>query len=293
MAGASKTARTSAPPPQPGQFLAGQLDRVAGAGGGQGGLGTAQGRQALFEPGLQGAGDQPVARLDLIMLAHRPVGLEPGPLQCGLKGRHLLAVALLGVGHRVRGGLQRRRLQYLEQLLQHGTVQVDPADALTRWGAVKLGAAAAHIPGRVPAVPGVPDLHHPAAFAAAQQAGQQRRALAGGPAAVAAGGLVVGPQPGLDVLVGIPAQVAGMMTGDQHLPLVLRQLPVPGDLLPAGDLGPGGGLAEGERAGIGRVGQEVVDRGIGRLRPGDPAGAGLAAGQPQPPLPQRHHHLPG
>jgi hypothetical protein len=63
-----------------------------------------------------------------------------------------------------------------------------------------------HIPGRVTAVPGVADLHHPAALAAAHQARQQRCALAGGTAAVVARGLVVGPQPGLVVLPGAPAQ---------------------------------------------------------------------------------------
>ena len=143
---------------------------MAGAGGGQGGLGAVQAGKALFEPGLQGAGDQPVARLDLVVLAQRPVGFEAGPLERGLEGRHLLAVALPGVGHRVRGGLQRRRLQHLEQLVQHGAVQADPADALAWRGAVQLGAAAAYIPRRVTAVPGVADLHHPAALTASQQA---------------------------------------------------------------------------------------------------------------------------
>ena len=171
---------------EPGQFLAGQLDRVPGAGGGQGGFGAFHGGQAFLEPGFQGAGDQPVARLDLVVLAHRPAGFEPGPLQRQLERGHLVAVPLLGVGHRPGGGLQRRRLQHLEQLVQHGAVQVGAADALARRGAIQLGAAPAHIPGRVTAVPGVADLHHPAALAAADQPGQQRRALAGGAAAVPA-----------------------------------------------------------------------------------------------------------
>jgi len=82
----------------------------------------------------------------------------------------LLAVALLGVGHRVCGGLQRGRLQHLEQLLQHGVVQVGAAGALAWRCAVQLGAAATHIPWRVTAMPGVADLHRAAALAAPQQA---------------------------------------------------------------------------------------------------------------------------
>ena len=177
--------------------------------------------------------------------------------------------------------------------LQHGAVQVGAADALARRGAIQLGAAAAQVPGRVTAVPGVADLHHPAALAAADQPGQQRRALAGGAAAVPARRLEVGPQPGLDVLPGVPVQITGVMAGDQHLPLLLRQLPVPADHVARRVQALfGAGAAEHVRARIRRVGQEVVDCGIGRLGPGDAAAAGLAAGQQQPPLPQRRHHLP-
>ena len=294
VAGASKTARMSAPARlQPGQFLAGQPDWVPGAGGGQVGLGAGGRGQALFQPGLQGAGDQPVARLDLVVLAHGPVRFEPGPLGREFERGDLVAVGLPGVGQGPRGGLQRGRGQYLEQLVEHGAVQVHPAGALARRGAIQVGAAAAQVPGRA-AVPGVADLHHPAALAAPQQAGQQRRALAGGAAAVPARRLAVGLQPGLDVLPGVPVHITGVVAGDQHLPLVLRQHPLGAGHLARG-VRPlfGAGAAEHVRAGIGRGGQEAVDRGIGRRGPGDPPRAVLAAGQQQPPLPQRHHHLPG
>jgi hypothetical protein len=109
---------------------------MPGAGGGQAGLGAFGGGEAFLEPGFQGPGDQPVARLDLVVFAHRPVGLEPGPLQRQFERGHLVAVLLLGVGHCPGGGFQRRGLQHLEQLVQHGTVQVGAADALARRGAI-------------------------------------------------------------------------------------------------------------------------------------------------------------
>ena len=54
----------------------------------------------------------------------------------------------------------------------------------------------------------------------------------------------------------------------------------------------GAGAAEHERPGIGRVGQEVVHRRIGRRRPLHPSGAGRPARQQQPVAAQRQQHLP-
>src|SRR5262249_27971598 len=73
--GVEHGADVGAGPLQPGQLLAGQAHRVPGPGGGQAGFGAVHGGQALLEPGFQGAGDQPVARLDLVVFAHRPAGL--------------------------------------------------------------------------------------------------------------------------------------------------------------------------------------------------------------------------
>ena len=70
-------------------------------------------------------------------------------------------------------------------------------------------------------------------------------------------------------LVGLPGDEPGMVVGDQHRPLLARQQPVPGDArVPAGvDALLGAGAAEHERPGIGRVGQEVVHRRVGRPAP--------------------------
>jgi hypothetical protein len=141
--GVEHGADVGAGPGEPGQLLAGQVHRVPGPGGGQAGFSALHGGQAFLEPGFQGAGDQPVARLDLVVLAHRPVGFEPGPLQGQLERGYLVAVPLLGVCHRAGGGLQRRRLQHLEQLAQDGAVQVGAADALARRRAIQVGAAPA------------------------------------------------------------------------------------------------------------------------------------------------------
>ena len=224
--GVEDGADVGAGPVQPGQFLAGQPDRVPGAGGGQVGLGAAQGGQALLEPGLQGAGDQPVARLDLVVLAQRPVGFEPGPL--GRESR----TRSPGRGAAARRRPSPARWPPARRRPAPGTA----ARARRGAGAPRRcsGTAGCHTggcrgrtgTGARPAVPGVADLHHPAALAAPEQAGQQRRALAGGAAAVPARRLAVGPQPGLDVLPGVPVQVAGVVAGDQHLPLVLRQHPL-------------------------------------------------------------------
>jgi hypothetical protein len=85
-----------------------------------------------------------------------------------------------------------------------------------------------------------------------------------------------------------------MVIGDQHGPFLARQQPHPNDHSPRSvDAFFGAGAAEHERPGIGRVGQEVVHRWIGRPRPGDPARSVAAPRQQQPVLAQGQQHLAG
>ena len=84
------------------------------------------------------------------------------------------------------------------------------------------------------------------------------------------------------------------MVGDAHLPLLQRHLPGPGRDLAgfvdtALDLGP----AEHERSGIDRVGEQIVDRRIGGLRPANPACARRAARQQEAIAPHGQQDLPG
>ena len=70
----------------PRQFLFGQRGRPAGLLGAQVGLGAAQ-RAELVLPGtFHGAGDQPVLRLDRVVLAAGAVGLVAGTLDGQLEG---------------------------------------------------------------------------------------------------------------------------------------------------------------------------------------------------------------
>ena len=187
VAGASKTARMSAPArvSQASSSLVRCTGcRVRAAARPASARSTAARRSSSLASRVRATSRLPGSTSSCLRIAR--LGFEPGPLQRQLERGHLVAVPLLGVGHRPGGGLQRRRLQHPEQLVQYGAVQVGAADALAWRGAIQLGAAPAQVPGRVTAVPGVADLHHPAALAAADQPGQQRRALPGGAAAVPA-----------------------------------------------------------------------------------------------------------
>jgi hypothetical protein len=84
-----------------------------------------------------------------------------------------------------------------------------------------------------------------------------------------------------------------MVVGDEHRPLLARQQRRALHELAAGvDAFLGAGAAEHKRAGIDRVGEQVVHRRVGRRLPADPAGAGWSAWEQQPVLAQRQQHLP-
>src|SRR6185312_15110762 len=119
------------------------------------------------------------------------------------------------------------------------------------------------------------DLHPPAAASAAQQALQERAAFSGGAAALAARSHVIAqPCAGGEVL--LPADIAGMVIGQADRPLVHRHLERPDAELSVGvDVLLATGASERERAGIDRVGQQLVDRPIARADP------------PHTPLPDR------
>jgi hypothetical protein len=104
----------------------------------------------------------------------------------------------------------------------------------------------------------------------------------------------VAAQPVLVGLPGRPRDVAGVMVGDQHLPVLDRQQPGPGNQSAVGIHAlDGPGPTEHERTGIGGVGQQVVHGRIRRLRPRDPRMPAPAPGQQNTVLAQRHEHLPG
>ena len=83
------------------------------------------------------------------------------------------------------------------------------------------------------------------------------------------------------------------MVDDQHLPLLAGHLACARDdaaLRVEALLGPP--AAEHECAGIGRIGEKVVDRRITRRRPGDPAGPARPTREQQVVAVQRQHDLP-
>jgi len=84
------------------------------------------------------------------------------------------------------------------------------------------------------------------------------------------------------------------MLADQHRPFFAGQRHRPHDQPSARIQAFLGAVpAENERPGIGRVGQEVVHRRVGRGRPVHPADPGRPARQQQAVLPQRQQHLAG
>ena len=273
----------------PGEFLAGQRYRAAGLLGAQVVFGLPHRGQLVLPRAFQGAGDQPVLRLDRVVLAPGPAGFILGALDGEGERGQPLPVVLLGFGQRLGGGFQRRGFEHREQLGQDGLFA-----AAAALGAIELLGAGADIAGAVAFRPGVAGLHDPPAPAAAQQALQQRGALPWGAAAVSARRPPVRAQPGGVGLVFLPGDESGVMAGDQHRPLLAGQLPHSADHLPGGVYPfPDAGAAEHERPGIGGVGQQVMHCRVGGRRPADPPRAGPPAGQQQPVFAQRQQHLAG
>ena len=224
---------------------------------------------ACFERAFQGPGDEPVLGLAGVELAPRALGLELGALDAPGAGRPAAP----------RAGPRARRSPTADAATPAGVTASRNAAATARsrrtppsvWqrlaGGMQVAAAHAGIARDAPAAAGIGDLHPPPAAAAAQQALQQRGALARGAAALAArphvrsqplaGGQVLGP-----------GHIAGMVLGQADGPLLDRQLdrsrPDLAVLVQALALA---GAAEHERAGIGRVGQEVVHGAIAGARP--------------------------
>ena len=159
---------------------------------------------------------------------------------------------------------------------------------------IQLLGAGAHVAWAVARGARVAGLHDAPAPPAAQQALQQRAALAHRSAGQFAGSTPIAAQPCGVGLVGLPADISGMVVGDEHLPLLARHQPNPrahgpGDRVHAFF---GAGAAEHERPGVGGVGQQVVHRRVGRRRPGDPPGAVGPARQQHPVFTQPDQHLP-
>ena len=135
-------------------------------------------------------------------------------------------MARVGVVQRLRGRGQRGWFEHGEHLLEDPLLEPAAAEALAVPSWPYSCAARAHSVARtVPFRARVGGLHHPAAPPAAHQALQQRGAFPDGAAAVTAWWPPVGPQPILDLLEPFPADEPGMVTGDQHRPLITGQQP--------------------------------------------------------------------
>ena len=201
------------------------------AGGLQGLLSLGERGEFRFPAGLQGAGDQPVLRLDLAEGPLSAVGFVACPLDGQLGGA---AGALVLAGDLVGGGQRERDLLGRERVQQHpgdGVVEGRRGDSPAAGRLLPVAAGVALVAGPVAAL--VVGHHRPAAAAAVDDALAQRAAL---PDRAGPGGGPVGRQPGLDRQVLLPGHVAGMVVLDQHLPLrageprLDGQVPVPGDV---------------------------------------------------------------
>ena len=276
----------------PGGFLLGEGDGPAGLLGGELVFRGAHGRELVFQDGLQGPGDQPVLRLDVVVLAQRPAGFETGPFQRAFEHGQVLAEPGFGVGHGLDGGGQAGGGERGQQLGQHRLVQPPAADPLAGRRAVHLVGASAPVGGAAAGV--VVDLHEPSAPAAAQPALQPGCALPRGAAGPAGRRRGVGGQPGDVGVVGFQGDVAGMVTRDHHGPLVTREPPLPGDHGPAGSYVLFGlAAAVGEHPGIAGMDQDAVHGRVAGLRPCDLPGADVSPGQPQAVSAEADDHLPG
>ena len=85
--GAVNTARTSAPArDSQASSSVGEPDRAAGSRGEQVSFGLPLRGQFRLQGAFQGAGDEPVLRLDRVVLASGPVGFVAGPFDGQLEG---------------------------------------------------------------------------------------------------------------------------------------------------------------------------------------------------------------
>ena len=164
---------------------------------------------------------------------------------------------------------------------------------------MEVKAAHARIADAAAVVARISDLHPPPATPAAHQPLQQRTALARGAAALAAR-----PHVGAQSLAGrevfLPGDIAGMVLGQADRPLLHRHLDRPRPALARRRPGASPGVsAEHERAGIDRVGQELVHRAIARAGPSAraahrPSGAAAAgrrrSARRRPDAPSRPRH---
>ena len=186
--------------------------------GGQRGLGLGEVGEPGLPPGLQAAGDQPVLRLAGQEGALGAVSLVAGTLDGELGGPHR---PLAPVGDLVGRGQRQGHLRGLDRRQQRGGdrgrwCRRGPTRTAAwrrgRRGSGSIRSAAAVL---------VADLHRAAAGAAEHDALAQRGAF---PRRAGPG---VGPVGGQLRLVGqvfLAGDVARVMAGDQHLPLVAGQL---------------------------------------------------------------------
>src|SRR6266545_679876 len=241
------------------------------------------GRRDLGELGLpvalQPAGDQAVVGVDGQVAPLGQPGLVVGALdfQAPLPERGVVVgLQPLGGGHRGldAGGGERRA-----ERLGDGLVDLPAADAQ----AVDPAAVDQVAAGAVVAGPGVAAavVHRQlaAALAAHRDALQQRRALADRAAGLVGLGADVLADAVLVGLVAGPVDEPGMMVGDEDLPVGLGQAPGAAAHLPfLGDVALVAGPAIHVGASIGRVGDDVVDRLVGRHDLADLAGPAEGGG---------------
>jgi hypothetical protein len=132
--GAVNTARTSAPA-RDSQACSCSVSRTGrrGSRGQQVSFGLPLRSQFRLQGAFQGAGNEPVLRLDRVVLASGPVGFIAGPFGGQLEGTHCGGLGPFGVGQRLRGRGQRRRLENGEHLLEDPVLQPASAQALAAF----------------------------------------------------------------------------------------------------------------------------------------------------------------
>src|SRR5207253_532986 len=252
------------------------------------------GDECLLVGALKRARDEPVLGLAGVVLALRARGLVLGPLKRELLLSEPLGVSGLELGRRLGAGTKPGRGHRLEEGVGDGAVEPGAAQRLTgAIGAVQVTATHAGVARRAAVAARVGDLHPPAAAAAAKQTLQQGGALTGGTAALATRPRVR-PQPLARGQVVLPADIAGMMLGQADSPLLERHVDAlhPDTTVRADPLLLARAPVD-EGAGVGGVGEEVVDGAVGRPHPADTPLADPATRQLLAPVDQIGHHLAG
>ena len=207
--------------------LLGGEDRLRAGERGEILLELADAGEGVVPPAFEFAGDQPVVRVNSVVLALGTLRLVARFLQGQLQGPTLVGVRVRQLVDRGERGIDPRRLHRVQHLRRHGLFNGHAAQRQTGRRAALGTAACTRITRNPSAPPTIGDEQLAPAAPTAQQAGQQCWPSFRSAAGRASLSGQVRLQDALVLKILVPRNVPRMVVADQDVPL-LRRLPPSG-----------------------------------------------------------------